>query len=171
MLKLFLEFMNTSRPEQSLLQTSLELLWLEVGISTPLLQADFNQWGFLATDCWLKNLWRFAWFAEIQLISNTKNTIPFQHQGDACIMDKIATFNLTPAQLTTFNHCCMSHRVYFLLDIMDGWGHSLHELLLSPPVAQVHSSWAWPWASTAKMDWLVWQCILPCLAANTVLED
>jgi len=94
-LKLFLEFMNTSQPEQSLLQTSLELLQLEVGISSPILQADFHRWGFLATNCWVKSLWRFAWFAEIQLISNTKDTFRSQQQGDACIMDKIATFNLT----------------------------------------------------------------------------
>jgi len=170
-LKLFLEFMNTSQPEQSLLLTLLELLQLEVGISSPILQADFHRWGVLATDCWVKSLWRFVWAAEIQVISTSKDTFRFQRQGDACIMDKIATFNLPPSQLAAFNRCCMSHQVFFLLDIMDGWGHSLRDSLLSPPTAQVHSSWLWPQASRAKADWVIWQRILPHLAANTVLDN
>jgi len=162
--------MNTSWPEQSLLLTLLELLQLEVGISSPILQADFHRWGALATDCWVKSLWRFVWAAKIQVISPSNNTFRFQRQGDACIMDKIATFNLPPSQLAAFNRCRMSHRVFFLSDIMDGWGHSLRDSLLSPPTAPVHSSWSWPRASTAKANWVIWQRILPCLATNTVLD-
>jgi len=67
-LSVFLEFSNVIRPEQTLIQTSLEYLQLEVGTSVEVLQADFNRWGHLATDCWLKSLWKFAHFAQVRLI-------------------------------------------------------------------------------------------------------
>jgi len=54
---------------------------------------------------------------------------------------------------------------------MDSWGHLLRESLLSPPASLVHSSWLWPWASTAKMDWLVWQHFLPRLATAMALSE
>jgi len=171
-LKLFLEFMNTSHPEQSLLQTSLEYLQLEVGISTPILQSDFNWWGSLATNCWLKNLWNFVSIVHIQLTSNTLETFPFQHQGDTCIMDQIRrTFFLAPTKLVAFNCCHIAHQVYFLLDFMDGWGHLLRESLCSLLASPAHSSWSWPWALVAKMDWTTWCQFLPCLAIETILGE
>ena len=67
-LKLFLEFSNTAWPEHMLIQTSLEYLQLEVGSGVKVLQVDFNHWGFLATECWLKSLWKFAHFAQICIL-------------------------------------------------------------------------------------------------------
>jgi len=55
-------------------------------------------------------------------------------------MDQIMTFNLAPAELAGFNCCHIAHQVYFLLDIMDGWGHLMQESLLSPPASPAHSS-------------------------------
>jgi len=102
-LKLVLEFMSTSHPEQSLLQMSLEYLQLKVGISTPILQSDFKEWGSLATNCWLKHLWSFVSSAQIQLIPNQLETFPLQWEGDVCIMDKVMAFHPIPNQLAALN--------------------------------------------------------------------
>jgi len=112
--------------------------------------------------CLPTNIWYIFYVPEV---------FPLQRIGDACIMDKIVTLNLTSSNLAAFNHCHIAHWVYFLLDIMDGWGHSLRESLLSPPASSVHSSWSWPWASTAKMYWLVWQHFLPQLATAMALTE
>jgi len=134
-LKLFLEFGNTSRPEQTLIQTSLEYLQLEVGIGVPILLADFAQWGFLATNCWIKNLWNFVHTASIQLISDPPTTPPLQRQGDGCLMDWVAHQSIPSQDLAAFNRCRLAHRVYFVSDVMDGGGHSLRDSLLSPPAS------------------------------------
>jgi hypothetical protein len=41
-------------PTGNLLQCSLELAQLEVGIGTPFLESDFLVYGCLLMDCWLK---------------------------------------------------------------------------------------------------------------------
>jgi len=97
-----------------------------------MLQSEFTHWGSLATNCWLKNLWRFVCLADIRLTSPTPETFPLQRIGNACVMDKIANFNLTTSNLAAFNCCRIAHQVFFLSDILDGWGHSLHPMILSP---------------------------------------
>jgi len=52
---------------------------------------------------------------------------------------------------------------------MDGGGHSLRNSILLPPASPPASSWHWPWAATVQMDWAIWQCLLPQLAAITLL--
>jgi len=104
-LKLFLEFGNTLRPKQSLLQTSLESLQLKIGIGSPILQADFSFWGYLAMNCWVKNLWSFIHMASIQLISKLPTNPLLQRQGDGCIMDWVAHKNLSTQDLAAFNQC------------------------------------------------------------------
>jgi len=152
-LKLFLEFGNTLRPEQSLLHTSLECLQLEVGIGSPIFLADFSQWGYIATDCWVKHLWSFLHLASIQLLLATSWVPPVQWQNDAFIMDWDALLHLLAHDLAVFNHCHLVHKVLFLSDIMDGRGHSLHDSLLLPPVPSPSSTWHWPCAATVLGNW------------------
>jgi len=86
-LKLFLEFSNTSHPESILIQTSLELLQLEVGTGTLVLCADFSKWGSLATPCWLKSLWEFVHLAAVELRPSQPIVPPLPCQQDAFLMD------------------------------------------------------------------------------------
>ncbi len=82
-LKLFLEFSNTSRPESVLIQTSLELLQLEVGTGDLILCADFMKWGSLATPCWLKSLWEFVFLSSVELRPSKSVVPPLPCQHDA----------------------------------------------------------------------------------------
>jgi len=168
-IKLFLEFGNSHRPEQSLLLTSLEYLQLEVGIGSLTLQSDFSRWGHVATDCWVKQLWSFVHLASIWLIPDKPVVPPVQRQNDAYIMDWEGLHHLTSQDLAAFNRCRLAHKVLFLSDIMDGGGHSLRDSLLLPPKPPPLSDWHWPRAATVKTDWAIWQHILPQIAANTVL--
>jgi len=129
----------------------------KLGLANPVLQSDFSLWASLAMDCWLKHLWKFAHSAHIKLVSTALDTLAPQCQGDQTIMDRVAKLSLPLVDLAAFNHCQISHWVYFLSDIMDGWGHSLRGLLLSPLSVPLASSWLWPRASTAKTDWIIWQ--------------
>jgi len=136
-----------------LIQISLELLQLKVGISCPILQADFDQWGGLAMPCWLHLLWAFTHKATICLSSTTPYVPQPQWQGNQFLMDLIGSFNLPQNELATFNRCCLAHRVLFLLHITDGWGHSLFEPILQPLLQPPQSSWHWLHATMAAKDW------------------
>jgi len=65
--QIFLELANTNCPEGILIQTSLEYLQLEIGLSAPILQADFSLWGHLATPCWLKSVLAFLHASHLSL--------------------------------------------------------------------------------------------------------
>lgn len=43
-----------------LMEASLEQVQLEVGIRIPLLEAPFEDYGMLCTNCWFKQLWDFV---------------------------------------------------------------------------------------------------------------
>jgi len=56
-----------------------------------------------------------------------------QCQDDAFLMDHVGTFQLSTLDCVAFNWCQIAHRVHFLSDIMDGWGHLLWDHLMTPP--------------------------------------
>jgi hypothetical protein len=48
-----------------LIRASLEQLQVEIGLPGYLLQQDYSILQSLATDCWMKTVWSFAWEHEI----------------------------------------------------------------------------------------------------------
>ena len=49
------------------LRASMEQLLLEIGTPRQLLQLDYSTYGNIATDCWIKTVWKFAWENEIDI--------------------------------------------------------------------------------------------------------
>jgi len=142
-LQIFLEFGNTDRPEGTLIQTSLKFLQLKVGISCPILQANFDQWGSLATSCRMLSLWSFIHKAKVT-VSSTKSYVPqLQQQGNRFLMDLVGTFNLPWSDLAAFNRCHLAQWVSFLSDIVDGWGHSLYGPIIQPLLCPPQSFLQW----------------------------
>jgi hypothetical protein len=70
------------------LNTTLEQAQLEVGIGTPLLEADYKKFGFLLTNCWLKVLWKRLWEHDIILRQpEAEQSLPkLQREGDFFIL-------------------------------------------------------------------------------------
>ena len=54
---LFILLYHSSTPSAPLLNESLELIQVEVGINTLVLEADYRLFSFLATKCWVQSLW------------------------------------------------------------------------------------------------------------------
>jgi hypothetical protein len=53
----------------------LEQAQMEVGISTPILEASFDDYGHLLTFCWIKILWEHLWKNNISL-RNSEQVLP-----------------------------------------------------------------------------------------------
>jgi len=166
---LFLELSNTNRPESVLLQTSLEYLQLEIGVSIPILQADFARWGHLATPCWLKSLWNFLHNSHISLHTSHSYIPPLQRQGDAFLMECFAMLSLSTTDLAALNHCRLAHHILFLLDVSNGWGHSLHAPILSAPSTPPKSIWSWPCSAPVASNWITWDRCLRQLLPTMIL--
>jgi hypothetical protein len=95
---------------------------MEVGISTPILEASFEDYGHLLTFCWIKILWEHLWKNNISLC-NSEQVPKLQQEGDFFIMERlILSGGLTAVQEIRFNLCCLPYRAMTLADIMMGDG-------------------------------------------------
>jgi len=77
-LHLFLEVGNGFLADGHLLQCSLEQAQLEIGLSSPLFQADYSRYGFLLTDCWVKFLWSFLAYSDCSLFAESPPDLDLQ---------------------------------------------------------------------------------------------
>jgi len=124
-LRLFLELASAGNMEAKLIQTSLELLQLELGSASNLFNLPYERWHSLGTDCWLKSLWQFIDFADIQL-SPELSVIPTPPcLGDTAIMDCVLLSPLPLASILAINHCRIAHRAFFWSDIVTGRGDAV----------------------------------------------
>jgi len=74
-LHLFLEVSNGFSADSHLLHCSLEQAQLEIGLSTPLFQTAYSQYGFHLTDCWVKFLWSFLAYVDCTLHTESPQTL------------------------------------------------------------------------------------------------
>jgi hypothetical protein len=84
---------------------------VEVGISTPILEASFNDYGHLLTFCWIKILWQHLWKDNIS-VQNAEQVLPkLQQEGDFFIMGRlILSGGLTAEDEIRFNHCHLAYQ-------------------------------------------------------------
>ena len=72
----------------SLIRANTEQAQLEIGTSLPILQENYNEWGFLLTEhCWIGSLWRFCSEFAISLEAEHLQAPGPQRQNDAYLME------------------------------------------------------------------------------------
>jgi hypothetical protein len=117
---------------------------MEVGISSPIQEASFEDYRHLLTFCWIKILWEHLWKI---LLCNSEQVLPkLQREGDFFIMERlILSGGLTAEQEIRFNRCRLSYQAMTLADIMMGDGSKVtkHALEVSP-LSRASSKWDWP---------------------------
>ena len=110
-----------------LIAVFMEQAQLEVGIGTPLLQAPFDQYGMLCTQCWVKGLWQFVSELCILLENLTYHTPPLQCKGNEYIMECLVLMDYYGnADLIRINCCWIRKQVLTLSDIKCSDGVYLH---------------------------------------------
>ena len=105
----------------NLIAVSMEQAQLEVGIGTPLLQAPFDQYSMLCTQCWVKGLWQFALEHCILLENLTYCTPPLQCEGDEYIMECLVLMDY-------YGNADLIHIAQPLSDMQTGPHHVQHHM-------------------------------------------
>jgi len=141
---LFLEHINGWSSEATMIHISLEYLHLELGTQWNLFDLPYDTWSFLATDCWLKSLWRFVDTAKISLIPHRLVIPPPPQHDDTALMDMVMSLHLPQSTISAINRCQMAHQVFFYSDLANGWGDHISSTILAPPLANPPSRWKWP---------------------------
>jgi len=159
-LRLFLEHINGWSSESTLIRMSLEYLQLELGTASNPFALPYDTWSFLATDCWVKTLWRFVDEAQITLSPLTPLLPSPPRQGDAALMDLVMSLHLTRPTTMALNRCRIAYQVFFCSDITNGWGDQISSSVLRdvPPTSK--SLWTWPKECPSKADLRLWSSFL-----------
>ncbi len=85
-----------------LLQVSVELLILELGMGSQPFQVDFNQCGQWATNLWVKSVWEKCFIFGITLEEGKLNILP-PRERDEWLMPLLCKMNFTPDELLRLN--------------------------------------------------------------------
>lgn len=166
---LFYHLYDTPTNEGHLLRVSLEHLQLEVGMSSPVFNLDFTQYGFLATPSWLTSLWRFVSTYSIHIDIPDFPLPPLCRTGDRFIMEGILQCPaLSREEQVSANRCRLYLQTVVWSDLASGGGTSIRDCFF-----QVHrdpfvvSCYEWPVERPSKRDVANWQrCLTAVLGSH-----
>ncbi len=143
---------------------------MEVGISTPILEVSFVDYGHLLTFCWIKVLWEHLWKNNISL-HNSEQVLPqLQREGDFFIMERlILSDGLMADQEIHFNHCHLSYQAMTIADVMMGNGSKVtkHAFEVSH-LSQASSKWDWPNEHPCNWDTFCWRKALQLITSENL---
>lgn len=88
---------NQSTATGRMLQQSLEVFQMEVGLSSNILEENFSPLGNLATDRWWKHLWQLCHKFRVTFALSRKWQIPLLRSDDVSFMGKICETDLFTA--------------------------------------------------------------------------
>ena len=166
----FLTHAAIPTPTGMLMNASLELAQVEVGTSWSIFDMEFNDYGFLLTDCWIKSLWAFSSTYSIQL-HNPEQVLPkIQREGDSFIMECIiSTGRFMTMEWIWINHCRMALRAMTMADIITGDGKwILPEAYYFHVDECLASSYGWPKECPAHADIRLWQKVLRSISSDSL---
>jgi len=118
-IQLFLGHFRKRDTTGTILDIALGTLQQEIGISIPILQADYTQYGYLASPSWCNCLWRFL--HEIRgKIRLTQPWVPEKcYENDVNIMEKASTWDWPKDKLEALNISRLYMRVYYVGELLD----------------------------------------------------
>ena len=106
------------------LQISMEFLVLEVGVSDQVLQLNFQDVHFLATDCWLKFLWEKMSLFDLTVTLNNISLRP-PRMGDEWLMAQFCWAGFCEKELIRLNRVRLHQQVVFVSNVMDAGGRAI----------------------------------------------
>ena len=111
------------------LQTSLEILVIDLGLSFQLFQVSYIHFGKWVTTSWLKRIWeKFHFYGFSIHVHNL--TTEFPRHGDDWLMSRFIARGNTTNELAILNRVQKHQQVLFLSDILGASGGSLDKRYL-----------------------------------------
>ena len=157
-----LQKQDTTMP---LLRIALGAVQQQLGISIPVLEANYSKYHFLSEPCWIKHIWHF--------LSEIKGTIEFEDAwipqsifpNDIMLMDKVMEISLPIHTIKKFNMCRLQKQLYFITDVLDSRQQGLHPTIMSPDYIHQNNE-KFPHIQVPKSYWKVWDNIIRSIHAS-----
>ena len=118
----FLQHYGTETAMGLYLRACLENLQLELGVSRCPLEYDYDVWGALATNSWVKALWERIHRFKIRIEIDYK-ALRLPRERDECIMERFVRERVSRKELVGINRVRKHQQALFLSDIISANGH------------------------------------------------
>ena len=156
-LRLLLEHGSEDTLSGKLLRISLEQMQLEVGELESVLSLPYKRFHHLATDVWIKHVWRFCSESGVKLVWNTA-VLPLPlREWDSAIMAKCRAVGIRcPKQQRRINRVRCSLQVITLADITTADGRSIRQDVREGRQWTRRSKYQWGKEQPSEQDWDEW---------------
>ena len=111
------------------MHTSVELLVIELGLSTRPFVEDYDACQHWVTHSWLKSVWEKAAKLEID-IQLAQIPLQFPRECDSWIMAEFICMDYDTQSLCRLNRVRLHQQVIFLSDVMDASGRAIESKYL-----------------------------------------
>ena len=141
-----------------LLRAIIEKHRVEIGIGGRFLEASYATYGSLATDTWIRHLWRFLSESKVTIEEDTP-TLRLRREHDSFIIEAMANAGVSRGVLEAANRCRIFLRAVTLADICTGDGRQiLYTAWLGKKDEDYTSPYRWPpQARPSSTDWAHWR--------------
>ncbi len=140
-----------------LLQPSVALLILELGMGSQPFTVDFLKCRAWVTDSWVKSLWEKVFIFGITLEEGHLKICP-PREWDEWIMPMLVQLGYTALELLRLNQVKVHQEVLFLSDVMDARGTVINKCYEHMRTnGEKWSRFSFPWQSPLKKDFWLWR--------------
>ena len=162
-LNVFLQHYSTDTSLGHFLTASIENLQLELGVAGCPFKYDFDIWGELATNSWVKSLWERIHHFKIDIEMDYPTLKP-PRENDECIMEKLVKQGVRGSELVCINRVRKHQESIFTSDIATAKGtrvdpiyfnswHDSYERVLG----KRRSRFIYGEERPSEGDWKVWR--------------
>lgn len=152
---IFIQHYRTPTSLGRKMDMTLHWLQLQLGHSGNPILLDYNIWGQLATDSWIKALWESLRIFPIDLHMEYDD-IELPRQDDMTIMGFLVSHTRDTTELARVNRCRCVLNALFLSDVSIADGSRINEDLLTGRRRPLKSSMKFPREEPSKLDWESW---------------
>ena len=146
------------------LQTSMELLVIEAGVSSQILSMEYERYGAWVSSCWLKSVWEKICMFNLQV---EIKELPLQptRANDKWLMLCLEEAGYSKDELIRLNRVRCYQQVIFLSDIFGPNGRSIdRRYMVRRPEGDNWSTLIFPKEKPAPRDFILWRSALDDLA-------
>merc|ERR1711983_279962 len=181
-INLFLQHYGSESNLGLTIKASLQELQMELGVTGNPLEYDFDVWGVLAEDTWVKHLWERLWYYQIRLDmeyggrmhragSRDKPYLP--RENDKCVMEALVAKGVRGKTLAQANRCRIRNEIFWYSCIATADGIGVDPSYLSDwkgshegTLGNHRSHLQFGDACPVEADWCAWKSALQELLAG-----
>ena len=140
-----------------LLQSSMEMFTIELGLSNQPLTEKYSQVSHWVTHSWIKSLWEKIDIFGMEVELGNIEIMP-PRVGDDWLMRRLIQMGCTRKELIRLNRVRLHQQVLFLSDVLDAGGRALdRKYLIRRTPQEKWSSLTFPRECPSNKDFRVWR--------------